>query len=118
MDWKRILRTLDACCADHKINDSFRDAVRVKLFEKALMPVVGIEPTSLDYASVKQKRVMRIKWNTAENLVVVLLVYLQSCAKPFVVAQCNRHNIVNDAWSFDTEQRAAEEVCRLLKTSK
>lgn len=118
MDWKRILRALDACCADHKINDSFRDAVRVKLFEKALMPVVGIEPASLDYVIYEQTRAIRIKWNTTEYLAIILLVYLQPRAKPFVVAQCNRHNTVSGAWSFDTEQRAAEEVCRLLKASK
>lgn len=120
MDWKTTLHNLDVVCAKVDISDAFRDAVRVKLVEKALMPIVNIEPTKVAYSTINSScSSVRFKRSGVEFVwkhgPTSLLVRLQKCDKPFLVYQSLKgYNIQ----SFCTEKEAAEEVLRLLTQNK
>ncbi len=112
MDWKKTLRALDSCCAENKFSNAFRDAMRVKLIEKALMPIVGIEPIRLHSCTINNEYPgVRFCWKDDR---AALLCCSQVRVRPFLVYQ-PKAGLGSQIVFFVTEKEAAEEVLRLLK---
>ena len=119
MSWKDILSTLDRQCDEHGISGAFRDAVRIKLIEKALIPIIRKAPLCLRVLTDPKSFCVRILWVDIPDGRIGLLVYrpvFKPSPKPFVVFR-TKGKSSDGIWEFDNEQEAAKALqCVLHKT--
>lgn len=117
MNWKDILSSLDKQCAEHGISNAFRDAVRVKLIEKALIPVIRRAPSSLRVIITPKGFGVRMLWKDIPNGKIGILVYRpvsKPCSTLFVVFR-QEGEPTDSLVAFDNEQEAAKELHHVLQ---
>jgi len=116
MDWKDILAALDRQCAEHEISGAFRDAVRIKLIEKALIPIIRKAPCSLRVGTNPKSFSVRILWTDIPDIRIGILVYRplsKPYPKPFIVFRHGDES-TDATFEFDNEQEAAKALQRVL----